>query len=129
MAYGSDAGADSYHAERGNTAWAALGQSLRTAARVRASDYVRLRFVGPLGLADDDARVIEATYIAAGIEAATPGFFARTYTPAEAKVLVEVKGIRWERVGSDGGMVPVSNLIDGLFYGMGGARRVGFLVI
>ena len=37
--------------------------------------------------------VEEAAYIAASLELATPEFFSRTFTAAESKVLVEVKGI------------------------------------
>lgn len=44
MAYGTDAGADAYHLERGNADWAMGTQSERTAARIRASQYIDGRY-------------------------------------------------------------------------------------
>jgi hypothetical protein len=38
--YGTLEGADSYHAERGNSAWAAASESDRAAALIRASVYI-----------------------------------------------------------------------------------------
>ena len=70
--------------------------------------------------------VEEATYIAAALELTTPGFFAKTYTAAEAKVLTEVKGIKWTVTGKAGdahSYMPSSSLIDALFapyLGIGG---------
>jgi len=49
--YGTLEGADSYHAERGNAAWAAGSEEARTAALVRATDYIdgRYRVLLPTG--------------------------------------------------------------------------------
>ena len=88
------------------------------AAIIRGQRYVASRWNGRW-IADMDPlpdAVKHAVIEAAAVEAKTPGFFARTYAPAEAKVLVEVKGIKWERVGN-GDMVPASTIIDGLLSG------------
>lgn len=98
--YGSNAAADTYHAERGNTAWAALLDAAKTVARIRGSVYIDgyygSRFPGtktggraqerawPRTSATDrdgasiDAlsvpiEVEQAAYEAALIEAVTPG--------------------------------------------------------
>jgi hypothetical protein len=49
--YGTVAGADAYHAQRANSAWAAGSEVARTAALVRATDYIdgRYRFQLPTG--------------------------------------------------------------------------------
>ncbi len=92
-----------------NTAPAAATDELATAALIRASDYIRFPLRG-----EPDGRVrpltfmppgyelplvVEAAYIAASFELATPGFFSRTYTASEQKVLTEVKGIKWTVTG------------------------------
>lgn len=92
------------------------------AALVRAGDYIRTRYVLRFSADYDDTapQVEEATYIAAKYELATPGFWATTYTPATAKVLTEVKGIKWTPIAAQGavpgadGMLPVSPAIDAL---------------
>jgi hypothetical protein len=61
-------------------------------------------------------RVIEASYHAAYAEAVTPGSLSTTYTPGTAKVLTEVKGIKWEVVGDAtkaGSMIPVISAVEG----------------
>lgn len=116
MPYGTIADWRSYALDRGNAAPTDATDADANAALVRASDYVRTRYVARYALDDAAEAVIEATYIAASIELATPGFFAATYTPAQAKVLTEVKGIKWSLVGGGGrdAMTPVSTLIEGL---------------
>jgi hypothetical protein len=60
----------------------------------------------------------EAAYIAANLELATPGFFSKTYTEAESKVLTGVGSIKWAVTGNAGGTyayMPTSSLIDALF--------------
>lgn len=42
--YGTVAKADTYHADRGNTAWAALSSEKKTAALLRGSDYINQRY-------------------------------------------------------------------------------------
>ncbi|WP_099867225.1 hypothetical protein [Pararhizobium haloflavum] len=62
-------------------------------------------------------RVEHAAYEAALIERRTPGFFSKTYTAAERKVLTQVKGIKWTVVGDAKGEtvnVPMSTTIFGI---------------
>jgi len=59
-----------------------------------------------------------ATYEAANLELATPGFFTKTYTPDQRKVLTAVDDIKWTVVGggsSTYGAQPVSTLIEAMF--------------
>ena len=97
----------------------------------RATDYIRTRYVQRFSATYDatHADVIEATYIAAEFELATPGFWAATYTPSQVKVLTEVKGIKWTVATPEAGMsaadasTPMSPAIDALLspltrYGM-----------
>ncbi len=117
-----------YALARGNSAPTDASDTDASAALQRASDYIRTRYVLPLGLAGDTDNVIEATHIAAGYELTTPGFWSKTFTPAQQKVLTEVKGIRWQVSGNatmDKGyqaQVPVSPAIDALF---GGTSNTG----
>ncbi len=87
-----------YATERGDTAPTAATDPAATAALVRASDYIRTRYVIRFGIAspDTDPNVIEATYIAARREIATPGFWTTTFTPTGVKTLVQVDSIRWQ---------------------------------
>ncbi|WP_406646870.1 hypothetical protein QEZ52_00315 [Aliisedimentitalea scapharcae] len=88
-------------------------------ALIRATDYITFHHVNRF-MAGYDAtspNVDEATYEAAKLELATPGFFSKTFTPAEQRVLVEVKGIKWERVGDATGSeaaTPVSTKIEAM---------------
>ncbi|MEP3022536.1 MAG: hypothetical protein ABJN39_09350 [Sulfitobacter sp.] len=94
-----------------------------SAARQRASDYIRTRYVLPLGLSGTADNVIEATHIAAGYELTTPGFWSKTFTPAQQKTLTGVDAIRWtvsENAAMEKGynaQLPVSPAIDALFGG------------
>lgn len=125
--YGTIADWRSYATARGDSAPASAADADATAALVRASDYIRIRYVANLLPAYDTTLqptgydyplVEEATYIAAGLELATPGLFSKTFTEAERKVLTEVKGIKWSVVG-DGSKTysafPTSTLIDAMF--------------
>jgi hypothetical protein len=61
--------------------------------------------------------VVQASYFAAYAEAVAPGSLSTTYTPGTAKVLTEVKGIKWEVVGDAseaGAMIPVISAVEGL---------------
>ncbi|MEF2073489.1 DnaT-like ssDNA-binding protein [Consotaella aegiceratis] len=62
------------------------------------------------------SRVVNASYEAAMLQMTTPGILTKTFTPGERKVLTEVKGIKWEVVGSDAGAPPVvvSTTIEGM---------------
>lgn len=126
--YGNIADWRAYATARGNSAPADATDPLATAALTRASDMIRLRYVPnflpgygidfvPPG--SDMPLVEEAAYIAASIELKTPGFFSKTYTAAEQKVLTAVDSIKWTVVGSATGVYasfPVSTLIDALFW-------------
>lgn len=123
--YGTIDGWRAYALERGDNAPTAAQDPVATAALVRGSDMIRLRYVpNLLGSVDftppgaDLPLVEEAAYIAASLELATPGFFSRTFTASEQKVLVGVQSIKWQVVGNASGTyaaMPVSTLIDALF--------------
>lgn len=126
--YGTIAGWRAYATARGNSAPTEATDELATAALNRASDYIRFRYVANLLPAYSDLTftpagydlplVEEATYIAASFELATPGFFSKTYTSAEQKVLTEVKGIRWTVTGDSSktyAAMPASTLIEAMF--------------
>ncbi len=112
-----------YAVARGDSAPTNASDTDATAALQRATDYIRTRYVLPLKLSGTADNVIEATHIAAGYELTTPGFWSTTFTPAQQKVLTEVKGIRWTVSGNatmDKGynsQIPVSPAIDALFGG------------
>jgi hypothetical protein len=119
--YGTIADWRTYAAERGNAAPTTASDADATAALVRASDYIRTRYVLRFSNEYDgtEPEVEEATYIAAARELTTPGFWAATYTPAQLKVLVEVKGIKWQPVGNGSamgvdGVLPIDPAIDAL---------------
>lgn len=116
-----------YALARGNSAPTDATDGDATAALVRASDYVRLRYVSNLlpghdttfqPAGHDYPLVEEAAYIAASFELTTPGFFSKTFTSSEQKVLTGVGSIRWTVTGDASktyGAMPVSTLIDALF--------------
>lgn len=117
--YGSIQGWADYVAQRG-----IVGQDItdaNTPALVRASDYIKYHYVANFKRGYDETlpEVELATYEAACIENATPAFFERTLNPSEAKVLVAVDSIRWEKVASsrldspdNSQLVPISTKID-----------------
>ncbi|WP_411975936.1 hypothetical protein [Sulfitobacter faviae] len=112
-----------YALARGNVSPTNASDSDASAARQRASDYIRTRYVLPLGLSATADNVIEATHIAAGYELTTPGFWSKTFTPAQQKTLTGVDTIRWtvsENAAMEKGynaQLPVSPAIDALFGG------------
>lgn len=115
--YGTVADWIAYAADRGLTV---ADDAASTQALVRASDYIRTRYVLRF-LADYDdtaPEVEEATYIAAAFELETPGFWATTYTPSQVKVLTGVGSIKWTPVASGKGdadeMLPTSPAIEAL---------------
>jgi hypothetical protein len=118
--YGSIGDWRTYAAARGNNAPTAANNPDATAALTRASDYIKYRYVANLLPGYDDTLPIvsEAAYVAANLELATPGFFSKTFTSAEQKVLTEVKGIKWTVVGNASGVhaaAPTSTLIEAMF--------------
>lgn len=75
------------------------------------------RYGNPLPSDEVPQRVIDASYQAAYLEATKPGLLTTTYTPGQAKVLTEVKGVKWTLVGEMSGpqaMVPISTRIEGI---------------
>lgn len=110
------AGWIAYAAARGDTV---VDDADSAAALVRAQDYIdhhyRNRFGGAVTV--DEAIVDKAVYEAAKIEMTEPGFFSKTYTPDQRKVLTQVEGIRWQVVGSRSGAdgaTPVSTKIEAM---------------
>ena len=62
-------------------------------------------------------RVVSASYEAALIELRTPGFFSKTFTEADKKVLTKVQSISWTHTGNtkgDRSSSPVSTVIDNI---------------
>lgn len=116
--------ATAYLAAAGATDWAEDGKApgwpedevLQQQAIMRGQRYIAARYNGRWNDTLDPvpAPVTYAVIEAALIEARTPGFFSRTYTPAEAKVLTEVRGIKWTLVGGSGDMTPTSTIVDGM---------------
>lgn len=126
--YGTLVGWRAYALARGNSAPTAAEDALATAALMRGSDYIRFRYVANLlpgydttftPLGSDLPLVEEAAYIAASIELTTAGFFSKTYTESESKVLTGVGSIKWTVTGNASGTyayLPTSSLIDAMFY-------------
>lgn len=106
-----------YAAARGLTV---ANEAASEQALQRASDYIRTRYVLRFSSEYDinSTQAVEAIYIAAAYELETPGFWAKTFTASQVKVLTEVKGIKWTV--ADTGMkgvdaqLPVSPAIDAL---------------
>lgn len=125
--YGTLSGFRDYHAQRGNSAPTDATDDVATAALVRGSDYIRLRYV-PMLLGGYDITFVppgstlplveEGAYIAAGIELTSPGFFSKTFTPSQQKVLTGVGNIRWTVINKDGvfASVPTSSMLEAIFY-------------
>lgn len=128
MLFGSIGDWRAYALARGDSAPTDANDTDATASLQRSSDYIRTRYVIPLGLQADAENVIEATYIAAGYDIATPGFWQKTFTPGQAKTLTKVDGIQWtvqENASLERGyaaQLPVSPAIDALF---GGTANTG----
>lgn len=117
-----------YALARGNSAPTEATDANAQASLQRASDYIRTRYVLPFDKDATSDAVIEATHIAAGYDLASPGFWQKTFTPAEAKVLTKVDGIQWTAQGNASlekgyqAQLPVSPAIDAL---MGGTAATG----
>lgn len=130
--YGTIAGWRDYATARGNAGPAGATDADATAALVRASDYIRTRYVLRMSVADDNASVVEATYIAASIDLASPGFWAKTFTANDAKVLTKVEGLQWTPTdagvtGTDA-FLPMSPAIDALMRPLGGYGAAAMVV-
>lgn len=110
------AGWITYAAARGDTI---ADDADSAAALVRASDYITYTYVSRFGsVVTVDADVIDAaTYEAAKLELATPGFWSKTFTPDQQKVLVQVGDIKWQARGEASGTMgatPVSTKIEAM---------------
>lgn len=117
MMYGTLAGWRAYAAARGNAAPIEATDPVATAALQRASDYIYYHYAKKAVAVIPAEDLEAAAYEAAALELSKPGFFTKTYSPAEAKVLTEVDGIKWTVIGdgiSGGGMMPTSSLIDAM---------------
>lgn len=117
--YGTIAGWQEYVAARGIANQVITEESLP--ALVRASDYIKYHYVANFIAAYDETvpEVEMATYEVACIENNDPGFFSKTYTPQDAKVLMQVDSLRWEKPGRAGSdnfdyseAVPISTKAD-----------------
>lgn len=71
-------------------------------ALVRATDHIMFHYVAKFLPEFDETspNVDEAVYEAAALELATPGFFTKSFTPSQQKVLTGAKGITWTVTGS-----------------------------
>jgi hypothetical protein len=94
-----------YATARGDESPSNVTTTVAQAALVRASDYIETVYVQHFtGSYDGSLVAVEyATYEAAKLELATPGFFNKTFTPDQQKVLTEAKGIKWTPVGDASG--------------------------
>ena len=94
--FGTIADWRAYATARGNTAPTAASDALATAALVRASDHIQYAYVAQFlpGYDETAPEVEPATYEAANYELATPGFFAKVYTPGDRKVLTKVEFVK-----------------------------------
>lgn len=108
-----------YATARGNASPTSADNILAEAALQRGSDYIRLRYVVRYGLDADSDEVEEATYIAADSELSSPGFWTKTFTPAQMKTLTRADSISWTPIKQEGYrgadlMQPISPAIEAL---------------
>lgn len=119
--YGSLSGFRTYATDRGNSAPLAAADDIATQALVRASDYIKFRYVAYLvSPYDDTLSVVEpATYEAAMVELSTPNFFSTTYTEGAQKTLIEAEGIKWKVIGGNASghesAFPTLALVEAMF--------------
>lgn len=116
------ADATDYLDDAGAVGWpvdeALQAQAIMRGQRAIASRY-NFRWLPPAWDEIIPDQIRFAVIEAARIEAVTPGFFSRTYTPSEAKVLTGAGQISWTVVGGKGkdAMVPTSTVIEALLAG------------
>lgn len=105
--YGSVAAWRIYATARGFPAPGAATDADAAAALLRASDHIQYFYVAHFlpGYDETSPNVEPATYEAALLELETPGFFNKTYTPDQQKVLTGLKGITWTVIGKADGFV------------------------
>lgn len=106
-----------YHADRGNDEPTQATTAAATASLLRATDYITYHYLTRI-TADVPVDLVDrAIYEAAALELATPGFWTKTYTPDQQKVLTKVGEIQWTLRESKGGAeaaTPVSTKIEGM---------------
>lgn len=116
--YGTLSEFRAYHTARGNTEPTDKADEEANAALTRAADYIQVHYVARFRDGDESRPEVEqATYIAAWYELDKPGFFSKTFTPADQKVLTETDGIKWTPIGNASGVeaaTPRSTMIDAL---------------
>lgn len=103
-----------YAAERG-TVIADTPETLQ--ALVRASDYIEYTYLAGSTCTAESPNVESATYEAAMQEVLVPGFWTKTFTPADQKVLTGVGSIKWTVTGDaskGGSSIPRSSKIDAM---------------
>lgn len=139
--YGNVAGADIYHADRLNTAWAG-DNAAKAAALVRASQYLDAFYIWNTATADaiasDDVplRIEQATYEAALRELVSPGSLTPDYvatgqiTSETKQVGPLMKKLDYAKPMGPGSVRPHIALIDGMLRGLisGGAGAINFAV-
>lgn len=156
--YASVAEADAYHLDRANAAWAAAVPADKEAALIRATqwldgrygdqwpgirwklraqalDWPRVEAYDRDGTVVDyqtiPPEVVDATCEAALRELATPGVLSPDVTPGTAKVLTEVKGIKWTPLRAAAGAEDMSLTITAVDRALapliGGSGRVRVL--
>lgn len=122
-----------YHAASGATGWPE-DETTQAQTILRGQRYIAARFNSRWAVEfENDAAPDEIRHAiaeAALFEARTPGALAPTTTPATAKVLVGVNGLRWERIGGAGadGFVPRLAIVEGLLKGLVRAAGSSILV-
>jgi len=138
--YGTDSGFADYAAANGYEVPAGTVAAARLRGSVYLDGHYYQRFPGePTGGVDQErswprksatdrfgnainpdavpARVVSASYEAALIELRTPGFFSKTFTESEKKVLTKVQTISWTYTGNSKGdrsSSPTSTVIENL---------------
>ena len=121
MGYGTLSAWRAYSTARGDNAPTATSDALASAALLRGTDYIQFTYVPRFAAGYDStaANVEFATYESAARELATPGFWSKTFTASEAKVLVGVGDLRWQVTGSTKdarSMAPTSTRIEALLW-------------
>ena len=84
-------------------------------ALVRASDYIQFTYLTASTCTAASPNVESAAYEAAMAEVATPGFWTKTFTPSEQKVLTKVGSLAWTVTGDaskGGASIPRSTKIE-----------------
>ena len=140
LGYGDDSGFADYAAANGYEVPAGTVAAARLRGSVYLDGHYYQRFPGePTGGVDQErswprksatdrfgnainpdavpTRVVSASYEAALIELRTQGFFSKTFTESEKKVLVKVQSISWAYTGNSKGdrsSSPTSTVIDNL---------------